>query len=199
MSLTMNATAGPSCFPGSLSSDAHGEFFFSASFSFRKLLIYFTFTEIDSSRTTTKKRKRIDYSTENVTRCSRGVRVDYRLLNDPFLSSDLDLSSTRSKKRTCLRSMRDNESISSSSPQIHSILPRPRTSNVSIQSSTPKSTFSFFSFSYHSCSSSPFFSVLHYVLRQLFFLQNRLLPPITFYLSLYIAMLNRWTPYPSVP
>src|ERR1700679_4046499 len=124
MSSRMNATAGPSRFPGSLSSDAHGKFFF-ASFFFRKLLIFFTFTEIDSSATTTKKRKRIDDSTENVTRCSRGVRPDYRLLNDPFLAKDDDLSS---KKRICLRS---------SSRQMHSILPRPRTSNVSIQSSTP--------------------------------------------------------------
>src|SRR6202789_2377606 len=124
MSSRMNATAGPSRFPGSLSSDAHGKFFF-ASFFFRKLFIFFTFTEIDSSATTTKKRKRIDDSTENVTRCSRGVRPDYRLLNDPFLAKDDDLSS---KKRICLRS---------SSRQMHSILPRPRTSNVSIQSSTP--------------------------------------------------------------
>src|SRR6202789_3329102 len=122
MSSRMNATAGPSRFPGSLSSDAHGKFFF-ASFFFRKLLIFFTFTEIDSSATTTKKRKRIDDSTENVTRCSRGVRPDYRLLNDPFLAKDEDL--------------RDNESISSSSRQMHSILPQPRTSNISIQSSTP--------------------------------------------------------------
>src|ERR1700679_3514434 len=190
MSSRMNATAGPSRFPGSLSSDAHGKFFF-ASFFFRKLLIFFTFTEIDSSATTTKKRKRIDDSTENVTRCSRGVRPDYRLLNDPFLAKDDDLSS---KKRICLRTVCDNESISSSSRQMHSILPRPRTSNVSIQSSTPsvrrkgrrvmpfshQSTF-FFRFR---CTSPTFF------------FQIRRLPPIICYLSLYVATLNRWTSFP---